>query len=143
MSLRRRPGRKKPSPAVAQGHGGGTAAVQDGSSGALSPRPRWTGSGTLVADTSAGGAVRDDRGAEVADVAASFRGILYNTGFFEATGTGSFYGSVIALEGVTQTPSDGSVDTPTIIWDESIVGDWPPEGWDLPRVVITEWDTDG
>ena len=50
---------------------------------------------------------------------------------------------MIALQGVTQTPSDGSVDTPTIIWDESIVEDWPPQGWDLPRVVITEWDTDG
>jgi len=96
----------------------------------------------ILADTSAGGA-RDDRGAAIADVPASFRGILYNTGYFEATGTGSFYGSVIALQGVTQTLSDGSLDTPTIIWDESIVGDWPPEGWDLPRVVITEWDTEG
>jgi hypothetical protein len=97
----------------------------------------------VTADTSAGGATRDDRGPAVPGVAVSFQGILFNTGYFEAVGTGTFYGSVIALQGVTQNPSDGSEDTPTIIWDESIVGDWPPEGWDLPRVVITEWDTDG
>jgi hypothetical protein len=73
----------------------------------------------------------------------SFEGIFYNTGYFEATGTGTFYGSVTALQGVTQTPADGSQDTPTLIWDESIAGDrWPPDGWNLPRVVITEWDTD-
>ena len=97
----------------------------------------------VYTDTTAGGRVRDDRGAAIADVPISFQGIFYNTGFFEATGTGAFYGSVIALLGVTQSPADGSADTPTIIWDESIADDWPPDGWNLPRVVITEWDTEG
>ena len=97
----------------------------------------------VFADTSAGGASRDARGPAIPDVAVSFRGILYTSGTFEATGTGTFYGSVIALQGVTQTPDDGSADTPTIIWDESIVTEWPPAGWDVPRVVITEWDVGG
>jgi hypothetical protein len=99
--------------------------------------------GDVFTDTTNGGAVRDARGAPISDVPISFQGIFYNTGYFEATGTGAFYGSVIALLGVTQSPADGSVDTPTIIWDQSIEDDWPPIGWDLPRVVITEWDTDG
>ena len=98
----------------------------------------------IVTDTLAGGAVRDDRGVAIPDVPVSFQGIFYNTGVFEATGTGTFYGTVIALSGVTQSPADGTEDTPTIIWDEAIAGDdWPPDGWNLPRVVITEWDTDG
>jgi hypothetical protein len=98
---------------------------------------------SVVADTSAGGASRDARGPAIPDVPVSFRGILYTSGTFEATGTGTFYGSVIALQGVTQSPDDGTADTPTIIWDESIVTEWPPAGWDVPRVVITEWDVGG
>ena len=29
------------------------------------------------------------------------------------------------------------------IWDESVVTEWPPAGWSLPRVLITEWDSGG
>ena len=38
---------------------------------------------------------------------------------------------------------DGTaVGTPWIFFDASIVNDWPPAGWGLPRVVITRWLTD-
>jgi hypothetical protein len=89
------------------------------------------------------GATRDERGPVIPDVPVSFRGILYTTGEFESVGSGTFYGSVIAVQRVSQSPSDGSVPTPTIIWDESIVTEWPPPGWELPRVLITEWDSGG
>ena len=73
-------------------------------------------------DTSNGAAVRDERGPAIVDVPVSFQGIFYITGFFEATGTGTFYGSVIALQGVTQSPADGSADTP--IGDHRVGHGW-------------------
>ncbi|HXV77436.1 MAG TPA: PilX N-terminal domain-containing pilus assembly protein [Candidatus Polarisedimenticolaceae bacterium] len=94
-------------------------------------------------DSSPGSAVRDARGPAIPDVPVSFRGILYTTGRFESVGEGTFYGTVVAGQWVSQSPSDGSVPTPTLIWDESIVSGWPPEGSALPRVLITEWDSGG
>ncbi len=97
----------------------------------------------VAADTQASSPSRDARGPAIPDVPVSYHGILYNTGFFEATGSGTLYGSLVAVQGVTQSPDDGTADTPILIWDESILTDWPPQGWNLPRVVITEWDLEG
>ncbi len=87
-----------------------------------------------------GGAVmRNDRGPDIASTA-SLWGIMYNSGHFEATGNAVYYGSIVAKSGVgSLSPSAG---TPVLYWDESIVKNWPPPGWDLPRVVITKWETD-
>ena len=85
---------------------------------------------------------RDARGPQIPDVPVSLRGILYTNGRFEATGAAVIYGSVIAREGVTQTPADGTQPTPTIYWDAGISDGWPPLGSVLPRVVITAWDTE-
>lgn len=84
--------------------------------------------------------MRNDRGPAI-DAPVSLEGILYVSGEFEATGTGVVYGSVIALGGVVQEIEDGSQPTPELYWDASIVDSWPPEGWDLPRSVITGWRT--
>jgi hypothetical protein len=84
----------------------------------------------------------NDRGPEITGVPVSFRGILFNSGYFEATGTGRIYGSVIARQGVTQAADDGSLPTPEIYWDATIAGDWPPPGWKVPRVVATAWITE-
>ena len=64
----------------------------------------------------------------------AFRGILVNGGRFEVSGAGTFYGSVvaggIALDGST-------VPANRFYWDASLAQGWPPDGWDLPRLVIT------
>ncbi len=67
---------------------------------------------------------------------ASFHGIFFNSGAFSATGTGRFYGSVIARGGVALSPT-----SPDFYWDASIHGDWPPAALGLPRVYIESWRT--
>jgi len=72
----------------------------------------------------------------------AFRGLLINQGLFEATGRGSLYGSLIAIGGVTQSPADGSEETPDLIFDASLHDDFPPVNWGLPRVTVTGWVTE-
>ena len=86
--------------------------------------------------------MHNDRGPEITGVPVSFRGILFTSGYFDATGTGRIYGSVIARQGVTQAAADGSLPTPEIYWDATIGADWPPPGWKVPRVVATAWITE-
>ena len=84
-------------------------------------------------------AVRNGKGPDFASTALMW-GILYNSGQFEATGNARYYGSVVGESGVGEnSPAAG---TPEFYWDESIAENWPPEEWDLPRVVITRWETD-
>ena len=69
---------------------------------------------------------------------AAFHGILFISGTFEATGTATYYGSVITRTGVVQEVTDGSAATPDLFWDAAILDDWPPAGWPLPRVMVTQ-----
>jgi hypothetical protein len=32
--------------------------------------------------------------------------------------------------------------TPDLFWDTDLKDNWPPPGWELPRVIITKWETD-
>ena len=67
-------------------------------------------------------------------------GILYVTGQFDASGTPFYDGSVVTYAGTeTGARTEGSAD---LFWDPAIVGQWPPAGWDLPRVVVTRWEID-
>jgi hypothetical protein len=84
------------------------------------------------------GGTYDARGPVVTDEAVLW-GILYNNGYYEATGNAQYYGSVVTRSGMTSGPTAG---TPIIYWDESIKTNWPPNSWELPRVVITRWETD-
>lgn len=95
-----------------------------------------------ASDSWGGSVMRNDRGPGTVAAFPVVQGILYTNGFFEATGSAVFYGSVIARQGVVQALDDGSAPTPTIYWDESIVSGFPPAGWDLPRTMITGWMTD-
>ena len=72
----------------------------------------------------------------------SVNGILFTTGAFEATGTGTIYGSVVARGGVVQAVSDGSRPTPDLYWNPEIASEWPPAAWSLPRAVVTSWSTE-
>jgi hypothetical protein len=84
---------------------------------------------------------RDGRGPAV-DMPVSFRGLLINQGTFEATGSGTLYGSVVAIGGVTQGVPDGSQPTPRLIFDASLLDGFPPVDWGLPRVTVTGWVTE-
>lgn len=97
--------------------------------------------GTMQADISHAPIGRDGRGPARTGADISFDGILYTNGVFEATGSGRYYGSVIARQGVTQQVANGTAPTPEIWWNESIVTEWPPPGSELPRTVITGWIT--
>jgi hypothetical protein len=85
--------------------------------------------------------VRDARGPSIG-IPVSLHGLLINQGTFEATGTGTIYGSVVAVGGVTQSVADGSLPTPRLIFDASLVDGFPPAGWDLPRMTVTGWRTE-
>jgi hypothetical protein len=81
----------------------------------------------------------DERGPVITTDAVLW-GILYNNGKYDATGNARVYGSILTKSGMEESaPSAG---TPEIWWDESIKTSWPPAGWELPRVVITKWETD-
>lgn len=83
--------------------------------------------------------VRNPKGPSVAGEAVVW-GILYTAGEFNATGNANYHGSVVSKTSVGEnSPAAG---TPHIYWDETIQDDWPPAGWELPRVVITQWETD-
>ena len=89
--------------------------------------------------TGSGIAVRNSNGPEV-NGTASLWGILYTNGYWDAQGNATYYGSVISKSGIGEaSPTAG---TPNLYWDEDIIKNWPPEDWDLPRVVITRWETD-
>jgi hypothetical protein len=67
-------------------------------------------------------------------------GILYLSGQFDASGTPYYNGSVVTYAG---TPSGvKTVGTANLYWDPTLKDNWPPPGWDLPRVVLTRWQTD-
>ncbi|MDH3592778.1 MAG: hypothetical protein OER88_12910, partial [Planctomycetota bacterium] len=84
-------------------------------------------------------AVRNTRGPSFTEDA-NVWGILFNSGQFEATGNGTFFGSVVAESGIGEnSPAAG---TPQFYWDESILSDWPPSNWNMPRVAISRWETD-
>ena len=95
--------------------------------------------GNFVIDDSEVGKTYDGSG-PIINTTAALWGILYNSGQFSPTGNATFYGSIIAKEGVGD--SSPSAGTPQIYWDESIKESWPPDGWDLPRVMISRWETD-
>jgi hypothetical protein len=67
-------------------------------------------------------------------------GILYLSGQFDASGTPYYNGSVVTYAG---TPTGvKTVGTANLYWDPTLKDAWPPPGWDLPRVVLTRWQTD-
>ncbi len=88
-----------------------------------------------------GGSVQYNKiGPTVTDTAVLW-GVLYNSGRFAPTGNAQYLGSVIARSGIGDTagPAAG---TPNLYWDPTLLDNWPPSTWDLPRVVITRWVTD-
>ena len=91
---------------------------------------------TAASRTPAGSPVKDDYGLPFQDNIA-MDGVLYIAGTFSAQGNANFFGSVVAQRGVI----DGS-GTPGFYFDESLIkGNWPRKGMNMPRVVISSWQT--
>jgi type IV pilus assembly PilX-like protein len=68
----------------------------------------------------------------------SVYGVFYLGGTFTAQGNANYFGSVVAQRGVI----DGAGD-PAFYFDERLVkGSWPPKGMNIPRVVVSSWQTD-
>ncbi len=68
----------------------------------------------------------------------SIDGVFYTSGSFTLQGNDLFFGSVVAEQGIF----DGG-GTPNFYFDESLIkGNWPRPGMDIPRVVVTAWQTD-
>ena len=83
------------------------------------------------------GAVRNTASPFEIDMPVSFSGIIYTSGNVTASGSGAFYGSIIARGAITLGEAG---DSPDFYWDERIVRRWPPLAEvGLPRVVATRW----
>jgi hypothetical protein len=90
------------------------------------------------ADAYGGSVTWNNRGPDITGQNAVVWGLLYVSGDFDAQGTPLYYGSVITKSG-----NDGTMaGTPDLFWDTDLKDNWPPPTWDLPRVVITRWETD-
>ncbi|MBI4169555.1 MAG: hypothetical protein HY510_06430 [Acidobacteria bacterium] len=65
-------------------------------------------------------------------------GVMYTSGTFTSSGNAVYFGSLVAQQGVI----DGT-GTPGLYFDESLIkGNWPRKGMNLPRVVVTSWETE-
>lgn len=97
------------------------------------------GAGTdLYGSTDGINPVWNRKGPDITGQTAVVWGLLYNSGDFDCQGTPMYYGSVVTKAGM-----NGSMaGTPDIFWDSDLKDNWPPPGWDLPRVIITRWETD-
>jgi hypothetical protein len=97
--------------------------------------------GKFYADAASppGSSVRDKRGPPITDDALIW-GIFYNSGYYDATGNGVYYGTMVSEQGIGEfSPTAG---TPDHYWDQSLDEDWPPDEWGLPRVHLSAWETD-
>ena len=80
--------------------------------------------------------VRDDTGLAF-QTTTVLDGVMYNSGTFTASGNAVYFGSFVAQQGVL----DGS-GNPAFYFDESLVkGNWPRKGMNMPRVIISSWQT--
>ena len=82
--------------------------------------------------------VRNQYGPLITGQTASLWGVLYVAGDLDAKGNANYYGSVVS-KGGTASKMAGN---PDLWWDARIKDNWPPPGWELPRVIITRWETD-
>jgi hypothetical protein len=95
---------------------------------------RWNGDGNPLAVNP----VYNARGPTIAGEEAIVWGLLYVSGDFDCQGTPEYFGSVVTKAGM----NGKMAGTPDLFWDTDLKDNWPPPGWELPRVIITRWVTD-
>ncbi len=76
----------------------------------------------------------DEAGGAVS-LEAGLDGVLYIEGAFTSTGNNDYYGSIMAN-------LVDNAGTPTIWFDQELLRNWPPKGFELPRVLVTTVQTD-
>jgi len=80
---------------------------------------------------------RDDNGPPILSPM-NWDGVIYTSGSWDAQGNGRFFGSIVTRMGVT-----GSAGTADVWFDERLIkGLWPPADLNLPRTMVTVWQTD-
>jgi hypothetical protein len=90
-----------------------------------------------TARIAAGTPVRDKTGLPFQETVV-IDGVMFVSGVFKCQGNANYYGSLVAQQGVV----DGA-GTPNFYFDESLItGNWPRKGMNLPRVIISAWQTD-
>ena len=68
-----------------------------------------------------------------------FQGVFYIRGTFEFTGNMNVFGAIVTRGGMSTTLGAG---TPDVWFDERLVkGGWPPPELQLPRTMVTVWET--
>ena len=81
---------------------------------------------------------RDSQGIPFTDTIA-FQGVIYIQGTFQMTGNMSVFGALVTKGGMVT----GSAGTPDVYFDERLIkGGWPPPELDLPRTMITFWQSE-
>jgi hypothetical protein len=73
---------------------------------------------------------------------ANLWGVLYTNGYVSSSGASAYYGSVIAYQGLDEIYTCSSDPKPHFVWDQTLRETWPPTDWNMPRVVVSRWDTD-
>lgn len=69
----------------------------------------------------------------------NFAGVLYISGAYDAQGNWTFFGTVVTKAGMP----GNNAGTPDFYWDERLIKDqWPPVDLNIPRTVISAWQTD-
>jgi hypothetical protein len=94
----------------------------------------WNGTGQPLAANP----VYNPRGPAITGQVGILWGLLYVSGEFDCQGTPLYFGSVVTKAGMVNSLNG----TPDIFWDSDLTDNWPPPGWELPRVIITRWETD-
>jgi len=94
----------------------------------------WAGQGLPLAANP----VYNAKGPNISGQTAIVWGLLYNSGDFDCQGRPMYFGSVVTHSGMNGLMAG----TPDLFWDTDLKDNWPPPGWDLPRVIITRWETD-
>jgi hypothetical protein len=86
-----------------------------------------------------GGSVKFNKyGPPILNQTAILWGVFYIAGTLDAQGNATYYGSIVTKGGT----ANKMTGTPDVWWDPRIKDSWPPPDWDLPRVIITRWQTD-
>jgi hypothetical protein len=89
-------------------------------------------------DAFGGSVMWNSRGPNITGQEAIVWGVLYVSGNFDCQGTPEYYGSVVTKAGM----NNSMAGTPDLFFDSDLKDNWPPPGWELPRVIITKWITD-
>ncbi|HKY32167.1 MAG TPA: pilus assembly PilX N-terminal domain-containing protein [Candidatus Polarisedimenticolia bacterium] len=111
----------------------GSFVVDPNAGGQTSTQTAVTGESFTYTNSSG----RDDQGLPILQ-AINWYGVIYTSGMWEAAGNGNFFGSIVTRMGVVSTAG-----TPNLWFDERLIkGQWPPPDIQLPRTMITVWQTD-